>query len=132
MELKKYFEGKLIQEVSRDPELVENLSDKIRSKVGFKLITDLSPASSEFNFYLLSPDSYNLTSFYLPDGLAGDLASYLAKQGIITRVGKHCAYPLHQHYGIDESIRFSFSPYNTIEEIDICVAQIIFFLKEYL
>jgi len=47
-----------------------------------------------------------------------DLALLLDKMGIAVRSGQMCAEPLMDRYGVTGMLRFSFAPYNTIEEAD--------------
>lgn len=51
-----------------------------------------------------------------------DLAKFLDFRGFATRAGHHCAMPLHQHFGIPNSLRVSFYLYNTEEEVDQLLA----------
>jgi len=51
-----------------------------------------------------------------------DLGTYLDLQGIAMRTGHHCAQPLLNHFGLTGTSRISFSPFNTVEEIDTFVA----------
>jgi cysteine desulfurase/selenocysteine lyase len=41
--------------------------------------------------------------------------------GIAVRTGHHCTQPLMQRFGIQGTIRASFSFYNTKEEIDVFI-----------
>jgi len=50
-----------------------------------------------------------------------DLGTMLDKFGIAVRTGHHCADPLMDHYGIQGTVRASFSFYNTREEIDVFI-----------
>jgi len=55
---------------------------------------------------------------------ASDLAEYLwHEQGIATRAGSHCSPLLHKRFSTVEQgmVRFSFSLFNTEEEIDTCI-----------
>lgn len=53
------------------------------------------------------------------DGLhPHDVGQVLDSQGVLVRVGHHCAWPLHRRYGIHGSTRASFSVYNTEAEVD--------------
>lgn len=51
-----------------------------------------------------------------------DLAAALAEEGICVRTGLHCAPYAHKSAGTTDTgtVRFSFSPFNTCEEVDIC------------
>ncbi len=53
------------------------------------------------------------------DGLASsDVAKQLIAQGIAVGCGHHCALPLHQAFGITESVRVSPAFCNSLEEIE--------------
>lgn len=47
-----------------------------------------------------------------------DIGQMLDARGIAVRTGHHCTQPLMEHYGIEGTVRASFSVYNTKEEID--------------
>lgn len=47
-----------------------------------------------------------------------DVGQLLDARGIAVRTGHHCTQPLMDRYGIEGTIRASFSFYNTLEEID--------------
>ncbi|MFE3103592.1 SufS family cysteine desulfurase [Nocardia tengchongensis] len=56
---------------------------------------------------------------FLVDGIhAHDVGQILDDQGVAIRVGHHCAWPLHRHFGIAATARASFALYNTLEEVD--------------
>lgn len=57
-------------------------------------------------------------SFLVKDIHHYDMGMLLDKLGIAVRTGHHCAQPLMQNYGIEGTVRASFSFYNTKEEID--------------
>ncbi len=66
-------------------------------------------------------DSKNKTSVisFNIDGIHSyDIGSILDKFGIAVRTGQHCAQPIMDHFGIEGTVRASFSFINTIEEID--------------
>jgi cysteine desulfurase/selenocysteine lyase len=48
-----------------------------------------------------------------------DIGMMLDAKGIAVRTGHHCTQPLMQRYGLEGTIRVSFSVYNTKEEIDV-------------
>lgn len=53
-----------------------------------------------------------------------DLGTLLDRLGIAVRTGHHCAEPLVHRFGVEGTVRASFSFYNTKEEIDALVAGI--------
>ncbi|NOU61595.1 cysteine desulfurase [Marinifilum sp. JC070] len=56
---------------------------------------------------------------FLVDGIHFyDMGMLLDQMGIAVRTGTHCTEPVMQHFGIDGTVRASFSFYNTKEEID--------------
>jgi Selenocysteine lyase len=59
---------------------------------------------------------------FLVDGIHHyDMGLLLDKQGIAVRTGHHCAQPLMTYFGIEGTVRASFSFYNTKEEVDIFI-----------
>jgi cysteine sulfinate desulfinase len=54
-----------------------------------------------------------------------DIVTLLAEQGIAVRAGQHCAQPLMAALGVSGSLRASFAPYNTQEDVDALVAALI-------
>lgn len=61
---------------------------------------------------------YGALSFVFNDIHPYDAASVLDELKIAVRVGHHCAQPLMNLFGITGTIRASFAPYNTKDEID--------------
>ncbi len=51
-----------------------------------------------------------------------DIVTLLAEQGIALRAGQHCAQPLMAALGVSGTLRASFAPYNTQEDVDALVA----------
>lgn len=47
-----------------------------------------------------------------------DINLHLSEDGICVRTGLHCAHPLMQHLGMDNSIRVSIGAWNSIAEVD--------------
>ena len=43
---------------------------------------------------------------------------------VAVRVGHHCAWPMHQRFGIAATARASFALYNTLDEVDALIAGI--------
>ncbi|TQF66462.1 cysteine desulfurase [Rhodococcus spelaei] len=62
---------------------------------------------------------------FVVDGIhAHDLGQILDDEGIAIRVGHHCAWPLHKHFGIAATARASFAVYNTADEVRALAAGI--------
>jgi cysteine desulfurase/selenocysteine lyase len=68
------------------------------------------------------PTSSSIISFNIKNISHYDIGVLLDKQGIAVRTGHHCAEPLMHHFGINGTVRVSFAPYNTIQEIDKFIA----------
>lgn len=64
----------------------------------------------------------SVVSFVMENIHPQDVGIILDQQGIAVRTGHHCTQPLMQRFGIPGTVRASFSPYNTREEIDALVA----------
>jgi cysteine sulfinate desulfinase len=77
-----------------------------------------------------APDAarIGLVSFMSPLWHAHDLGTLLAERGIFVRVGQHCAQPLFESLQCAGSVRVSFGPYNTIDDVHILLST----LKEIL
>lgn len=69
-------------------------------------------------FFGTSDHKGAVISFLVRDIHHYDMGMLLDKLGIAVRTGHHCAQPLMQNYGIEGTVRASFSFYNTKEEID--------------
>jgi len=59
-----------------------------------------------------------LLSFEFYDVHHQDIATILAKEGIALRAGQHCAQPLMAALGVTGTLRASFAPYNTLQDVD--------------
>ena len=65
-----------------------------------------------------APEKVGVVSFTV-DGIHHfDLGVMLDAKGIAVRTGHHCTQPLMECYGLEGTVRASFSVYNTIDEID--------------
>lgn len=102
------------------------------SKIGIKNIeayeTELLHYATEklskiegIRFYGTADHKGAVISFLVRDIHHYDMGMLLDKLGIAVRTGHHCAQPLMQNYGIEGTVRASFSFYNTKEEIDLFV-----------
>jgi cysteine desulfurase/selenocysteine lyase len=59
-----------------------------------------------------------VTSFVLKDKSVPEVGKYLDQHGIAVRAGHHCAQPSLRRFGLEATVRPSYSFYNTFEEID--------------
>lgn len=72
-----------------------------------------------------APGKLGLVSFTIKDIHTQDMATFLGKRGFALRSGHLCAQPLLKHFGLEHVLRASISVYNTTEEIDDLVKNII-------
>lgn len=92
---------------AREHVLVERLVDGILATPGLRL---LGPANTSQRVALAAVSV---------DGLhAHDVGQFLDEQGVLVRVGHHCAQPLHRALGITSSTRASVHLTTTEDEID--------------
>ena len=63
-------------------------------------------------------DKVSVISFNIMDMHPFDVGMMLDARGIAVRTGHHCTQPLMQRFGIEGTVRASFSVYNTKSEID--------------
>ncbi len=68
------------------------------------------------------PDS--IISFVLQGVHPHDVAEILNRRNIAVRAGHHCAKPLMKYLDFPGTLRVSFAPYNTTEDIDTLIAGI--------
>ncbi len=61
----------------------------------------------------------SVLSFNINGAHPYDVGMILDKLGVAVRTGTHCTEPIMKHFGIPGTVRASFAPYNTKEEIDI-------------
>jgi cysteine desulfurase / selenocysteine lyase len=69
-------------------------------------------------------EKVGVISFVLKERKTEDVGRMLDQEGIAVRAGHHCAQPSLRRYGVESTVRPSFSIYNTPEEIDRLVAAI--------
>jgi cysteine desulfurase/selenocysteine lyase len=63
-------------------------------------------------------DKVSVQSFVMESVHHFDIGQMLDARGIAVRTGHHCTQPLMDRFGIEGTVRASFSVYNTAEEID--------------
>lgn len=70
------------------------------------------------HIYGTAPHKSAVISFLVEKIHHLDMGTLLDRLGIAIRTGHHCAQPIMTHYGIEGTVRASFSFYNTKEDID--------------
>lgn len=86
------------------------LVEALEHMTGFSLVGDRAHAMQSC-----------MVSFYHNTIHAHDIAAHLDQYGICVRAGNHCTQLFHKKMGINSSVRVSFAPYTTIEEIIMLV-----------
>lgn len=74
----------------------------------------------------------SVVSFILDSIPTTEVGQLLDKEGIAVRSGHHCAQPSLRRYGLEATVRPSFSFYNTKEEIDRLIEAILKIQANYL
>ena len=92
---------------AREHELVERLVAGIEASPGIRL---LGPADTAQRIALTAVSVEGLH--------AHDVGQFLDEQGVLVRVGHHCAQPLHRAFGIASSTRASVHVTSTEDEVD--------------
>ncbi|MBL3679195.1 aminotransferase class V-fold PLP-dependent enzyme [Leucobacter chromiireducens] len=92
---------------AREHELVERLVAGIAENPGLRLLGPADPARR-----------VALTAVSVEGIHAHDVGQFLDEQGVLVRVGHHCAQPLHRALGITSSTRASVHLTTTADEVD--------------
>jgi len=66
----------------------------------------------------------SLLSFDIAGVHHSDVVTILAESGVAVRAGQHCAQPLMAALGVSGTLRASFAPYNTLQDVDALVRAI--------
>ncbi len=69
-----------------------------------------------------SPTKVGVISFTIGGIHPHDVGTALDAEGVAVRAGHHCAQPLMKRFGVAATVRASFAPYNTDEDVDALVA----------
>ncbi|WP_461640966.1 SufS family cysteine desulfurase [Labilibaculum euxinus] len=88
-----------------EQELLKYATEKLLSIDGLRIYGTAAKKTSVISFLVEGIHFY-------------DMGMLLDQMGIAVRTGTHCTEPVMQHFGIDGTVRASFSFYNTKEEID--------------
>ena len=86
-------------------DLLDYANSKLKQIEGLKIYGESKNKTSVISFNIEGIHSY-------------DIGALLDKFGIAVRTGQHCAQPIMDHFGVDGTVRASFSFINTFQEID--------------
>jgi cysteine desulfurase/selenocysteine lyase len=104
-----YVTGIGLEAIARyEHELLEYATGRLRTIPGLKIIGT-------------AQEKAGVISFVLPGVRTEDLGSMLDQEGIAVRSGHHCAQPILRRFGLESTVRASFAPYNTCEDVDALV-----------
>ena len=99
--------------------------DKVREHEKLLLAYAQEKLSQIVGIHLLGPmgseKRSGVISFIFDSIHPHDVGSFLAEDGIMIRVGDHCAKPLHKKLNITASSRISVGIYNDLDDIDAAV-----------
>ncbi len=74
--------------------------------------------------YGTAADKAGVLSFTLEGQPTEQMSALLDRDGIAVRSGHHCAQPILRRFGVEATVRASFAPYNTVEDVDTLVASL--------
>jgi cysteine desulfurase/selenocysteine lyase len=94
--------------LSHEQQLLAAATEQLRKIPGLKIIGE-------------AKEKIGVISFIVDGMHHFDLGMMLDARGIAVRTGHHCAQPLMKRFGIEGTVRASFSIYNTLEEVSIFV-----------
>ena len=101
-----YVEGIGLENIDAyEQELLAYATEKLSTIPGLKIYGTAKEKTSVISFLVEGIHFY-------------DMGMLLDQMGIAVRTGTHCTEPIMQHFGIDGTVRASFSFYNTKEEVD--------------
>ena len=92
-------------------QLLEYATEQVLTVPGLKL-------------YGTAPDKAGVLSFTLDGQVTEQMSALLDRDGIAVRSGHHCAQPILRRLGVEATVRASFAPYNTVEDVDTLVASL--------
>jgi len=95
----------LVNIAAHEQKLLEHATEQLSRINGLRLIGT-------------AREKVGVTSFVLKDKPSEEVGRYLDRHGIAVRAGHHCAQPSLRRFGLEATVRPSFSLYNTFDEVD--------------
>lgn len=108
--VQKYLDFEAVQH--HETKLACKFAEELKKIPGITILSHV-PTHTEHN---------NMVTFVVDGIHAYDVATYLDQYGIAVRAGYHCVHLYHEKLGGNNSIRASFSIYNTEKEVDFLVS----------
>jgi cysteine desulfurase / selenocysteine lyase len=108
-------------------EFINSLGKKNIKKHEDDLLSYASSKLSEIKGFIpvgTAKEKVSVISFNINGMHPFDVGMMLDAKGIAVRTGHHCTQPLMQRFGIEGTVRASFSVYNTKDEIDEMVSSV--------
>lgn len=101
---------------------LENI-DLVRAESWSRGLADIAEErlSAVAGFRSFRAEGSSLLSFDIAGVHHSDLVTLLAESGVSLRAGQHCAQPLLEALGVNGTLRASFAPYNTLNDVDALV-----------
>ena len=94
---------------NHETQLLTEATEKVLALPGVRLIGTARHKASVLSFVMQGVHPH-------------DIGTILDSEGVAVRAGHHCAQPVMARYGVSATVRASFAPYNTSQEIDALVA----------
>lgn len=82
-----------------------------------RMLQDSLEKNPEYTVYGSSPGKVGIVSFSHARWHSHDMATILGTQGVCVRAGHHCCMPLMDYYEVPATLRVSFAPYNTEQDV---------------
>jgi cysteine desulfurase/selenocysteine lyase len=90
-----------------------------------KLATEKLLEVPDLKIFGTSTNKGPMISFNLKGAHHSDVAQIIDQEGVAVRAGHHCTQPLMAHYGIQGTVRASFSVYNNFEDIEHLIKAVV-------
>ncbi|MFD2203571.1 aminotransferase class V-fold PLP-dependent enzyme [Shivajiella indica] len=108
-------------------EFINNIGKKEIKKHEDDLLSYANSAFTEIKGFIpvgTAKEKVSVLSFNINGMHPFDVGMMLDAKGIAVRTGHHCTQPLMKWFGIEGTVRASFSVYNTKQEIDLMAASL--------
>lgn len=91
--------------MSHENELLAEATARLKRMPGLRVIGTAAGKAS-------------VLSFHVEGAHPSDIATLLDMEGVAVRSGHHCAQPIMERFGLPGTVRASFAPYNSLEDVE--------------